>query len=118
MNISEKIKFITRMIDGSNGQLTDYILGIIISNGVDHTTNKNGIFINLSVLDNDVLDYIYNLITTQAVSDNIYASSETGDGDDSTTRKAVVSRSKEKDKVCMDPIDDVCLSLSRQFLTI
>ena len=40
----------------------DFLYEYIISNDINYTSNKNGIFVNLTELDNDVIDEMYDYI--------------------------------------------------------
>jgi len=40
----------------------DFLYEYIISNNINYTSNKNGIFVNLTELNNDVIDEMYDYI--------------------------------------------------------
>ena len=118
MNNNDKIKFITTMIDMNDSSITDYILNSIISNGIDYTSNKNGVFINLSVLDDDILDYIYNLIITHNYTNKNSSVLTNKVCNKELNPKNMTMEHKKKDSIPMKPIDVILLSLSKQSLTI
>ena len=43
-----------------NELYNDFLYEYIISNDINYTTNKNGIFINLTELNDDIIDEMYN----------------------------------------------------------
>ena len=58
MNTKDKINFIKNHITGNENN----IYKIIIKYDISYTKNKNGIFINLSKIDNNTIDKIYDNI--------------------------------------------------------
>ena len=60
MNYDDKKLYIYKNIDSINNH--NDIINHIISNDIKYTNNDNGFFINISYLENDIIDYIYNTI--------------------------------------------------------
>ena len=65
MNNDTKIKFITNNIDN----IGNSIYKIILDNNIPYTKNNNGIFINLSKLDEDIINIIYGNIKNNDYND-------------------------------------------------
>ena len=56
---NHKRNIISLFFDDYNFDATE-ILNIIIKNNIEYSTNQNGIFINLSLIKEDIIDKIYN----------------------------------------------------------
>lgn len=91
------------------------IFKIIIENNIDYSSNSNGIFINLSLIDDSIIDSIYykliNLNKSTVISEvkkQIINSDITKDTNENFI----------KDKIKLTSVDKLLLNLSRQTLTI
>ena len=58
MNRDNKIKYISDEIENSNID-RNYIIKYILDENIKYTKNKNGIFVNLSILDDKNIDIMY-----------------------------------------------------------
>ena len=58
MNRDNKIKYISDEIENSNID-RNYIIKYILDENIKYTKNKNGIFVNLSILDDKNIDILY-----------------------------------------------------------
>jgi hypothetical protein len=99
----------------SNINKTD-IIDIIIDYGIDHTSNRNGIFINLSVIDDSIIDVIYNKIV-----ESHQESTLTNEEDYNliiNDNKLDTTTSVIKDTIIYSPIDILLLQYSQQTLSI
>jgi hypothetical protein len=107
----KKIYFIQSKIntDKSN-KYYNIIYTFINENKLEYTTNKNGIFFNLSSLDTTIIDKIYSIFLSNQDSGNV--------------NKKIVNYVKKvtvidepltikKDKLCLDKFDKYILQLSR-----
>jgi len=116
MNRNDKIKIITSILDNNDGQITEYMLDIITSQNIEHTINKNGVFINLSVLSGDILDYIYSVIININTDITTHLL-----GKETTTNEynsPVVIGAPGKDNISLQVVDKQLLTLSNHSLTI
>lgn len=95
---------------------TKYILDIIKIHKIDYTENSNGIFINISLLSDSIIDSIYeNLdILIKGLIDN---KSDKNVCDD-TAKQSFKDIPKQKDTIKYSPFDKLLLSYSRQSITI
>ena len=64
MDRNYKIKVIFHFFNIKyNEEISTKVLSIINNYSLDYTVNNNGIFINISVLNDTILDMIYSIIT-------------------------------------------------------
>jgi len=116
-----KIKSISFIFETRyNDTLSEKVLSIINSyETLDYTVNNNGIFINLNVLSNDILDMVYYIVSDyekeitidEGINENInYTSYPSIDYTESFIRR--------KDTITYNDADSYLLKLSTRFLTI
>jgi len=118
MDRSDKIKIILDIIGANDDRVTDYILDIVAFNKIDYTSNKNGMFINISVLSDDILDYIYNVLSTLESTTNIGISDTVRSSSKNTSVLSEPCITKGNDTLLLNSVDMYLLSLSKQVLTI
>jgi hypothetical protein len=61
MNRDKTVEYIFNSIEKVNS--TDNIIFFINSKNIPYSENKNGIFINISLLDDEIINELFNLIT-------------------------------------------------------
>jgi hypothetical protein len=119
-----KIKTISYFFKGEhNEEISNKVLSIIDNYELEYTVNNNGIFINLNVIDNFLLDIIYDCIETNNTLLN--------NSDDNTNNELfdninipIINNSvfkefvKSPDSIKYTTIDKEVLSLSKKILTI
>ena len=116
-----KIKAISFIFETRyNDKLSEKVLSIInCYETLDYTVNNNGIFINLNVLSNDILDMVYYIVNDyekeitidEGINENInYTSYPCIDCTESFIKK--------KDTIMYNDVDTYLLKLSTRFLTI
>ena len=70
-DIEKKRKYIYNLIHNNKGdKVNDTILYFIKTNDISYSENKNGYFINLMTIDNELVNYLYNLVIRLEKSDN------------------------------------------------
>ena len=67
MNKHEKMKYIQGKLENINH---DYIIKYIHDNNIKYTENNNGIFINLSIMDDEIFDMLYTNINEKSFNIN------------------------------------------------
>lgn len=94
---------------------TEDIMNIIINHKIDYSSNSNGIFINLSLIDDTIITQIYNKITEIIKTRN------------QTNKKTNYTKSKnkplpvinlKKDNLNIIGIDQYLITLSKQQIHI
>ena len=116
MNRDDKIKIITNILSNDEGQITEYILDIISNQSIEHTINKNGVFINLSVLSDDILDYICNVVIS--ISNDTIIDIPNKETTTTKFNSSVINDELRKDNILLQSVDHHLLSLSKHKLTI
>ena len=117
-----KIKVISYFFKGEyNDEISNKVLSIIDNYELDYTVNNNGIFINLNVIDNFLLDLIYDCIETN----NLLLNDTSDDNNElfdniniPAINNLVYEFVKSPDSIKYTIIDKELLSLSKQILTI
>lgn len=70
-DIEKKRKYIYNLIhNNKDDKVNDTILYFIKTNDISYSENKNGYFINLMTIDNEHVNYLYNLVIRLEKSDN------------------------------------------------
>lgn len=70
-DIEKKRKYIYNLIhNNKDDKVNDTILYFIKTNDISYSENKNGYFINLMTIDNERVNYLYNLVIRLEKSDN------------------------------------------------
>jgi len=115
-----KIKAISFFFEARyNEKLSEKVLSIINNYTLEYTVNNNGIFINLNVLDDSILDMIHYVVKEYEKEISIDGSINEGvyhdcqpyiDYGDSFIQK--------KDNIKSNKVDDYLLQLSTRLLTI
>ena len=117
-----KIKAISYFFKGEyNDDISNKVLSIIDNYELDYTVNNNGIFINLNVIDNFLLDLIYDCIETNNTLLNDTNDDNNGLFDNiniPVINNLVYEFVKSPDSIKYTTIDKELLSLSKQILTI
>jgi hypothetical protein len=101
----------------NNKELTSNLEIIIKNNSIPHTTNKNGTFINISVLERDHLLIIYNYLMSESESENPIQKDEQGsdhlDYDILKTEEDIKPITKSHDKnIKLTPLQQKIVSYS------
>ena len=116
-----KIKAISFIFETKyNDKLSEKVLSIINNyDSLDYTINNNGIFINLNVLDNEILDMIYYVVSDYEKEINI---DDDNDINMNYSNTPIISSMetfvKKEDNIMYNEVDSYLLELSTQFLTI
>lgn len=110
----DKKSIIANMIETNGIEFID-VINIITEYDIDYSTNQNGIFINLSILSDDIIDIIYNTLILLDQPDNIVVKTNysTDNSNNSSDDETI-----GEDAIHMEDIDKVLLQLSRDVLTI
>lgn len=70
-DIEKKRKYIYNLIhNNKDDKVNDTILYFIKTNDISYSENKNGYFINLMTIDDEHVNYLYNLVIRLEKSDN------------------------------------------------
>ena len=74
IELIDKIKFIKNYISSSyeSSELTVEVISILNQCDVARTNNKNGIFVNLSLVKQDIIEQLFELCQTNLNSKEIY----------------------------------------------
>lgn len=116
--IMDKRYIIYNLINTKDIDYND-ILNIIISYNIHYTQNINGIFINLSTLDDNLIDNIYDKLLLLINTDKNYT---TAIQDNLTTtvpqNEIIFNKHISTDKIKLSTIDKLLLSLSKETISI
>lgn len=116
-----KIKAISFIFETKyNDKLSEKVLSIINNfDSLDYTINNNGIFINLNVLDNEILDMIYYVVSDYEkeinIDDDNYLNMNYSN---SPIISSIETFVKKEDTIMYNEVDSYLLELSTQILTI
>lgn len=116
-----KIKAISFIFETKyNDKLSEKVLSIINNyDSLDYTINNNGIFINLNVLDNEILDMIYYVVSDYEKEINIDDDNDINMSySNSPIIYSIENFVKKDDTILYNEVDTYLLELSTQFLTI
>ena len=116
-----KIKAISFIFETKyNDKLSEKVLSIINNyDSLDYTINNNGIFINLNVLDNEILDMIYYVVSDYEKEINIDDDNDINmNYSNSPIISSIETFVKKEDNIMYNEVDSYLLELSTQFLTI
>lgn len=72
MNKDDKIKFIYNKLKIINENKNNIIYNYIIDNRLKHSANKNGLIINLSILNEKDINYFYDLISIVENNESLF----------------------------------------------
>uniref|UniRef100_A0A6C0CES1 Uncharacterized protein n=1 Tax=viral metagenome TaxID=1070528 RepID=A0A6C0CES1_9ZZZZ len=109
-----KIFIIQKYLNKNNNKYYTILSNIIKTYNLEHSTNMNGIFLNLTILDEDILDDIYFRFTNSEniVFEVIQVEKKQAD---------IVNKKNikfEKDKLTLDKFDKFLLLKSRSYISI
>ena len=114
----DKRYIISSIINEHDFDMID-IMNIIIDYNIDYSTNSNGLFINLSLLGDNIIDIIYskilNLKLTKSEKQAFVDTKHLCSNKDNLINS---DEYNEKDELVFTNIDKFILSLSKQTLTI
>jgi hypothetical protein len=100
-------------------ELKLYINDIIRQYNIDHTSNRNGIFINVSLIDDRVIDLIYNkLVSLTSSIVHVDNTDESSIMDSIHPIPDIVNQPTSKDKIKYKSVDTYLLTLSKLNLSI
>jgi len=104
----------------SNDIISSKIKAIIDNMSLECTINNNGIFINLNVLDDYVLDIIYMLVVDNDHINSIHSSNDSIEqhGVTVNTTNNLEGFIRSPDNISYSDTDEFLLQLSRNYLTI
>lgn len=104
----DKLFIIQKYLNKNDSKYNSILTNIIETYNLEHSSNMNGIFLNLSMLDIDIIDEIYTRFTN-SVNVNV----ETNKIEENETTPIIKIKSKlEKDKLYLDKFDKYILQLS------
>jgi hypothetical protein len=110
----DKIFIIQKYLNNNDNKYYSILSNIIETYNLEHSSNMNGIFLNLTMLDIDILDDIYFRFTN---SENVII--ETNKIEKTNTKSVIKTTTKlEKDKLTLDKFDKYILQLSRSNISI
>ena len=117
MNLQSKIHLISNVITNTDdADIITNIIDIIHRHKLDYSSNQNGIFLNLTLLDETIIDEIYSVVipnvNTTDVNDILSVI------DNTKTQDTIVEYDLKPDKLKFTPIDLQLLSLSKHTLSI
>ena len=107
----EKIHQINQIIlKEKDNKYYTILITIIEKYNLEHSTNKNGIFLNLSMLDNDIIDDIFFHFTNNTKKEQpVYEPNKT----DKTQKMPTKINKVLKDKLVLEKFDKYILQASR-----
>jgi hypothetical protein len=108
----DKIFIITKKIKNNENKYYDIFNGIIEKYNLEHSINKNGIFLNLSILEDYIIDEIYIYFTKNKIIE------EENDSVFEDVKKPIIIHKYEKDKLNLDKFDKYLLKKSIYNITI
>jgi|TARA_Y100000389_G_scaffold51039_1_gene46757 hypothetical protein len=119
MNRPYIIKYISNFFNSKhNPDITSKIFVILEQYKINYTSNKNGMFINLNIIDDDILQILYDIIVSSI--NDIYINNI-----DIPTCQIKVTKSKLNgktikinDDIALTTVDSFILNLSRNMLSI
>lgn len=109
-----KIFIIQKYLNNNDNKYYTILSNVIETYNLEHSTNMNGIFLNLTMLDEEILNDIYFRFTN---SENIVT--EVIQKDTKQTKQVTKEIIKyEKDKLTLDKFDKFLLQQSRSNISI
>ena len=109
-----KIFIIQKYLNKNDNKYYTILSNVIDSYNLEHSTNMNGIFLNLTMLDEEILNDIYFRFTN---SENIVTEVIQMDTKQSKTYTKEIIK-YEKDKLTLDKFDKFLLQQSRSNISI
>lgn len=117
MNLQSKIHLISNVITNTDDDdIITNIIDIIHRHKLDYSSNQNGIFLNLTLLDETIIDEIYSVVIPTvdiSVSDDFLSIM-----DNIQSNNTLIEPKLKPDKLKFTPIDLQLLSLSKHTLSI
>ena len=110
-------RYVIYSIIKNNNFIEDDILKIIIEHNIEYSTNNNGLFINLSMINNTIIDEIYTKIIS-IINYKPYTINDTNLYIEEYKYIEPEYKDIQKDILKLTPLDKKLLLLSRQTLTI
>lgn len=110
----DKIFIIQNYLDNSNSKYYTILSNVIETYNLEHSTNMNGIFLNLTMLDDDILNDIYFRFTN---SEKSAVETTHNEIELPKTINTVINKF-EKDKLTLDKFDKYLLQKSRTNISI
>ena len=118
MNIGDKRKFIKNFISTqANNDLTIDIISLLDHCKIARTLNRNGLFINLSLVKEDIIEELYSLCLMNVV-DSKKVSSPTFTKENTKVDKDIDTFVPCLDKIPLSSIDNFIVDLSTSHLEI
>ena len=116
LSCEEKISVIqSKVLHEKDNKYYSILNSTIEKYNIEHSINKNGIFLNLSTLDSSIIDDIYfRFINLEDNNEPIY----TPDKVPVETTKKIKQEKKLKDKLVLDKFDKYIIQLSKSNLSI
>ena len=108
----DKIFIITTNLKNNENKYYNILCNIIEKYNLEHSTNKNGIFLNLSILDSYIIDEIYTYFIN---NDKIVVEEKIVPGE---IKKHDKINNYEKDKLILEKFDKFLLQKSRSNISI
>jgi len=99
-------------------ELKLYINDIIRQYNIDHTTNRNGIFINVSLMDDSIIDLIYNKLQSLTASTINLDNPDDSSIIDTIHHIPNIVPPTIKETITCQSVDTYLLTLSKQCLSI
>ena len=108
-------------------KLSDEIMNLIRKNNIEYTTNNNGFFINISLLEEDIIDSIIYIINNYNINintnDNMYIIDNELISENNKISSEIMNikknKNKNKNKITeIDDIDKLVIKYSKVDLTI
>lgn len=72
MNIEDKRKYIYNNLKTSSESKNDIIYKYVLNNNLKHSLNKNGLIINLSIISENDIDNLYDIINKNEINDDFF----------------------------------------------
>ena len=103
-----------------NDDISNKIKSIIDDNQLDYTVNNNGVFINLNVVDKEILEVIYEIIISNdnTINEHMEKNSELFTSIHTSTSYEKETFTMKPDTIKCTNIDSYLLKLSKVHLTI
>ena len=115
MSTKDKIYYIQSMLQGTHTKYYTILQYLIKNHKIEHSSNMNGIFLNLSTIDPAIIDTIYEHFINAKDNVDVIYTTPTVQAITISTHTDVVSK---PDKLHVEKFDKYILQLSRTNLYI
>lgn len=118
---NDKIFIIQKYLSNNDNKYYIIIQDIINKYNIEHSTNVNGIFLNISMLDDIILDKIYNEFIKYSIKENNNCKIDKIDESKNIINEIVIKNTEnnyEKDTLTFDKFDKFLLQQSRINISI